>query len=201
MKKKRNKLVEIRCVPKVYRSIILSLICCCCLMILSGCGPSFYTVHAYDGDHLSENKLAKIIMEKRDRTGWDKLFSAHPSSISMAAFDNKNPEDYEEGYVFLEELMVLPGTHTYGITFKGPHATQAGIIPALIAAGMEGMKYGPLGTELTFESDAGHEYIIRFKEEIEFWKGVVSVSYWVEDVNSGEVVVGERPPVENEIDI
>ena len=187
-------MVKIRNFLSAYRKVILSLICFCGLAFFSGCQQSIFTIHTYDGEHLSEDKLAKITKEKREQTGWEKLLSIYPCSIGIKTFDNKNPRDYQKGFmVFAETLMVLPGTHTYGITFAGPGSVQAGLIPGLIAGVAEEMKYGRLGTEFTFNSEAGHEYIIRFKEETKPWKGVVSVSYWVEDVNSGEILVGEKP--------
>lgn len=188
-------MVKIRYFPSAHHKVILSFVCFTFLIIVSGCQTCTTTVHAYDGEFLLGDQTARVTYEERERTGWDKLLSTHPSLIVIVTVDNKNFRDYVEGCIHIpKEIFVLPGPHSFGIRFRGPGGAQAGLIPALIAESAFEMKYGPLGTELEFNTEAGHEYKIRFKEKTEPWKGITSVKYWVEDVDSGEIVFGEKPP-------
>ena len=123
----------------------------------------------------------------------DAIFSCHPSSIQIATVDGREPKEFVEGLYVVLEAYVLPGPHDLGIRFHGPGGTTSGAIPALIVGMAEKAKYGPLGKELHFEAEAGHEYKICFKEHTEPWKGIVSVDYWIEDVSTGAVVMGQKP--------
>jgi hypothetical protein len=186
-------MIEIKHIlPAVYRNCILTLTYFGCLLTFTGC-HAITSVHLYEGPHLPQNQIAKVTVEVREQTGLDKLMSSYPSSIQIKTVDGKKPEDFEKGYVVPREVFVLPGPHTFGIKFWGPHSTTSGAIPALIIYSAEEHKYGPFGTKLEFNTEAGHEYKIRFKEITKPWKGIVDVKYWVEDVNSGQVVLGEKP--------
>jgi hypothetical protein len=163
--------------------------------MFTGCQRQVTTkVHMYEGPQLLDDQVAKLTCENREQTFWEVLFTFYPSSIHIKTVDGKDYEDFGEGTVIPLEVFVLPGPHTFGIKFSGPRSLQAGAIPALIAHSAYELKYGPLGTELEFDTKAGHEYSIRFKEKMEQWKGITSVAYWVEDVNTGEIVAGEKPP-------
>ena len=177
------------------RNIISNLICFCFLFAFTGC-KMITSVHIYDGPPLSVDKIAKITVEDRKATGMDKLMSCYPSPILVVAVDDKDTKKYakEEGYVIPLEVFVLPGLHTFGVKFYGPSCGTSGAIPALAVALAKEHKYGPLGTSLQFNTESGREYRIRFKEREKPWKGIVDVNYWVEDVNSGQVILGEIPP-------
>ncbi len=177
------------------RNIISGLICFCFLIAFTGCKVTT-SAHIYDGPPLPGDKIAKITVEKREATGMDKFMSCSPSSIMVVDVDGKDPTKYgkEEGTVIPLEVFVLPGLHTFGVKFYGPSCGTSGAIPALAVALAAEHKYGPLGTSLQFNTEAGREYKIRFKEIEKPWKGIVDVNYWVEDVNAGQVILGKVPP-------
>ncbi len=179
----------------IYRNNTLILLSFGCLLFLAGCRGMTTSIHVYDGPPLSQDKIGKVAVEEREQTFADKVFSTYPSYILIVAVDDKNPEDFGQGKIVVpEEVFVLPGPHTFGIKFSGPGGTTAGVIPALLVRAAQEYKYGPFGTALQFNTDAGREYKIHFNEKTEAWKGVVDVKYWVEDVNSGQIILGEKPP-------
>lgn len=185
-------MVTIRNFFLAYRTVILSFVSIVFLVIVSGC-QSTTTVHAYDGEPLLKEQIARITWEEREETFWHKVTSSYPCFIVVIEVDGKHFRDYVEGCIHVpEEVFVLPGYHTFGTKFGGSGAMQSGLIPALIIKSIEEKKYGPLGCELEFDVEAGHEYIIRFKEEEKPWKGIVSVAYWVEDVGTGEVITSMK---------
>lgn len=188
-----KKIIEVQFSPKVCRSVILGLFCFCSLLLFSGCQRT-NTIHVYEGEHFLEEQLASVTCEQKKQRTLNEFFSPVPGAICIAKVDNKRPFDYVEGFLEVPyKLLVLPGSHTYGLRFNVPGAPQVGIIPALIAGAGQKMQYGKFGTELDFVAEVGHEYVVKFKDERGSWKGVVSVSYWVEDVDSGEVVYGDKP--------
>lgn len=176
----------------MYCNWLLILVCLFVLVVLGGCQIQT-VVHFYDEPVLSPEQLAKVVPERREQSTAEKIFSCYPSHINIETVDGKKPQDFVKGPVVVFEAYVLPGAHDFGIRFRGPGGSTAGAIPALLVAGVEEMKYGPFGRELHFDAQAGHEYMIHFKETSKAWKGIVAVDYWIEDVNSGEVVMGEKP--------
>ncbi len=179
----------------IYRNNVLILLFLDCLLFLAGCRGVTTSVHVYDGEALAGDKIAKVTVEQREQTFSDKIFSFYPSRIFIMAVDDKNLEDFGQGKtVVAKEVFVLPGPHTFGIKFSGPGGTPAGVIPALLVYAAKEYKYGPFGTALRFNTDAGRKYEIHFNEKTEAWKGIVDVKYWVEDVNSGQIILGVKPP-------
>lgn len=173
-------------------NLVSLLMCFVFLFFLTGCQIAT-SVHLYEGDPLPKDQTARVEIELRERSTLDTIFSCNPSSIQIQHVDGLKPKDFVDGPMVAWEVFVLPGPHTFGIKFRGPNATQAGAIPALIAMGAEELKYGPLGTEITFDAQAGHSYLIRFLEKTEPWKGIVAVAYWVEDINDQVPIMGEKP--------
>jgi hypothetical protein len=199
-------MIAIERIFAAFRKSIFNLACCGFLLILLGCQHT-YQVHVYQGPHLSEDKLAKVTLEVRKQTFFETFATGGPYTISFETIDYHDPKKYGEGVVIPKDVYVLPGSHRFRIIFRGPGVysgggdTSGGAAAGLVVGAMVGLAdvmreefiYDHFNTVLRFEAAANHKYLIRFKETTKPWKGVVDVKYWVEDVNSCNIVLGEKP--------
>jgi hypothetical protein len=160
------------------------------LFLFSGCHGIVTNVHCYDGPKLAKENISKVVVEEKEpESCWDTRYS-----IIFQAVDGNDPEHFGGWPTVACEVYVLPGPHTFGIKFLGGGSSGAGgAIGGLMEGLAKDLKYGPLGAELKFDTEAGREYMVHFKETTKPWRGVVEVKYWVEDVNSGKIIVGEKP--------
>jgi hypothetical protein len=132
-------------------------------IFLSGCAGSAY--HHYSGDHLPETKLAAI-------KPWFKgTLDVFPASI-----DGKATDIYLR--IALPSHYVLPGEHKIKIALS---TDQFRIVDPKIMA---------------FKAEANHIYITKAaitKLQQSSGEMKVKASFWIEDINSKQVVAGTRP--------
>ena len=148
-------------------------------LLLSGCG----TIKAYEGPELTKSEIS--VIDSRHSHGWMVAFmgvlpiplSIRHSTIVLIVDGHKGRGVYP--------YHVLPGQHTAKVRYTG--TAPVDLCGAFAGIGGCIFQYEASLT-INFTTEAGHEYRIPAERRDERdW-------IWVEDITSGKVVAGEKPP-------
>ncbi len=156
--------------------------------VLTGCATT--PRQGYSGAPLPENQIARITMEEKQLTFWQKmntpqyqinnLVATHVDQQKLGSFWGWRGEHFRV-------VDVTPGEHTITVLLSGN-------APSLLAAGIQsnienkpGHIASGYGKVLGFKALAGHAYIVKYVEKR------LPLITWMEDVATGETVSGEKP--------
>ena len=144
-------------------------------LLLSGCG----TIKVYEGPELTKSEIS--VIDSRHSHGWMVAFAGVlPIPLSMRHSTIVLIVDGHDG-VGVYPYHVLPGQHTATVYYTGTAPVDLCGTTGCI------FQYEAILT-INFTTEAGHEYRIPAERRDERdW-------IWVEDVTTGKVVAGEKPP-------
>ncbi|MDC4227326.1 MAG: hypothetical protein MPW15_24560 [Candidatus Manganitrophus sp.] len=151
------------------------------VIFLSGCAT--YT-KLYDGPELTKSEIAIIHTEEKGFEYIFPIFLKPPERVLITIIDGK-----DLGGVL--KVHLLPGTHRLQVRHNSQNA-GAGVLVAVASEAL----HPRFEKELEFNAIANREYIIRFRVDTGGslspfgWKGV---DYWIEDLETNEVVSGTKP--------
>ncbi len=153
-------------------------------LLVSGCG----TMKAYEGPELPKSEIA--VLHHTDRHGEVWLLNyivPIPGSKHISFID----EIDGKGVDLSERIHILPGQHSARVTYqRNPDVAFCVTAPPIFLSGPCFGIYQTRDLSIDFTAEAGHEYRIPAERRGERnW-------IWVEDVTSGKVVAGEKPPDE-----
>ena len=156
--------------------------------LLSGCATT--PRQSYVGDPLPVDQIARITMEEKKLTFWQKmntpqyqinsLVATHVDQQKLGSFWGARGEHFRV-------VDVTPGEHTITVLLSGN-------APSLLAAGIQssvenkpGHVASGYGMILKFNAQAGHHYIVKYVEKR------LPLIAWIEDAATGETAGGEKP--------
>lgn len=168
----------------VYRGVMAMAL----TVLLSGCATT--PRQSYIGAPLPVNQIARITMEEKQLTFWQKmntpqyqlnnLVATHVDQQKLGSFWGARGEHFRV-------VDVTPGEHTITVLLSGN-------APSLLAAGIQssienkpGHVASGYGVILKFNAQAGHNYIVKYVEKR------LPLIAWMEDVATGATVGGEKP--------
>ena len=152
-----------------YRSIVI-IILILSAVVLSSCATKGETYKFYSGENRTADKVATII--PFDETS---LVRLERTSVPIIEIDGKLTGGYK---LAIPTYEILPGEHKIKLGFY-------------ILRG--GKKLRGVDPEyMVFTAKAGHEYIAKANFPKTLSEGQVLISFWIEDINTNEVVAGTR---------
>jgi hypothetical protein len=141
-------------------------------VVLSGCASKGETYKFYSGENRTADKLAKIVpfhemtMSPMGRT-----------SVYIIEIDGKTTENYRWSIPTYE---ILPGEHKLKLGFS------------LIRIGNT-VRDVVVPEYMVFTAKSGHTYITKGNFPKTISEGQSVISFWLEDMNTKEVVAGTKP--------
>ena len=168
----------------VYRGLMVATLA----SVLAGCATT--PRQSYRGAPLPVNQIARITMEEKKLTFWQKmntpqyqinnLVATHVDQQKLGSFWGSRGEHFRV-------VDVTPGEHTITVLLSGS-------APSLLAAGIQssvenksGYVASGYGKILKFNAQAGHSYIVKYVEKR------LPLIAWIEDAATGATVGGEKP--------
>ncbi len=147
-----------------------------CALALFGCG----TMKAYDGPEKPESEVAVVLRYERHDYYPFSVWGILPVPVPTAKHHTivmKVDETAVSGVI--EQIVVAPGRHSVSIAYS-QEIPICGYGGCIITHSSE--------SSITFMAEAGHKYRIPAEQRDErTW-------IWVEDIKTGTVVAGEKPP-------
>ena len=145
-------------------------------LLLSGCG----TIKAYEGPELTKSEIS--VIDGHYSHGWMvAMFGILPIPLSVRHETVVLAVDGKQGKGFGFSYHVRPGQHTAKVRYTG-HG------PVDLCSEFGCIFSHKASLTINFATEAGHEYRIPAERRDERdW-------IWVEDITTGKVVGGEKPP-------
>lgn len=140
-------------------------------IVLSGCASKGETYKFYSGENHAADKVATII-PFHEMT----MFPIGRTDVYIIEIDGKLTEHHN---LAIPTYEILPGEHKLKLGFL------------LMRNGKEARGVDP--KYVVFTAKAGHKYITKGNFPKTISKGQAVISFWVEDINTNEVVAGTRP--------
>ena len=138
---------------------------------LSGCATKGETYKFYSGENLTADEVAKIIPFHEMN-----MIPIGRTDVYIIEIDGKFTEHHN---LAIPTYEVLPGEHKIKLGFL------------LMRGGKEARGVDP--KYMVFTAKAGHKYITKGNFPKSISEGQAAISFWVEDIDTNEVVAGTRP--------
>lgn len=156
-------------------------------IVISGCASTPRV--SYSGPPLPETQIARITVETKERTFWQKLNGTRPATPYMTHVDQKALGSFwgARGDSF-KVVDVLPGDHSIKIVLRMPGGGLIG--EAVQSSQQKSTNYvaAGYGKIINFTAQAGKKYTIKYIERR------LPLVCWIVDDTTGQVVGDAKPP-------
>lgn len=155
----------------IKRKLLVKIVFIFAAVLIAGCATKGETYKFYSGETRSSTDLATIVPFHETI-----YLPVRRTDVFLIEIDGKLTESYNQA---LPSYKILPGEHKIKVGFR------------LISN--EGEVGGVNPEEMVFTAKAGHTYITKANLPKIISSGQTVISFWIEDVETKEVMVGTRP--------